>query len=466
MKMNYYRSALALILAFMGVLSLAPSGHAAITVKDPDVTFTQARKNFLLQYSLRDKGAPNIIYHVTPRTPAETVNMMEQEVIIADQFWSFVRPINHPVELYMTDDSHIDGLISVYQPTLTAQGAMGGWLESIKSTIDTHDPNLFGGGSPAYDKNNHANFMLHVGVPSPDGLAAWTQTPSHEYTHTIQRYLLGSDFAPMYVWQYEGQADYIGTNLATRNSNIAFQSAWAQLLNSIPAPEAAGIWTKSKIEKYFLSVADTRKVTKIGDSSQYDYILGAIAQEYLVGHFKYPVVEKYYADLAGAIDGCGDGDLPTHPLCDGLRHAIFEKNFGMTLENFYKNVATTGAAEFLWAAKSGAILSHDIRTYQPSPWLSIHLTVKPDPNVQVPIYAESAVAAMGMNNNGSNSGLIGNQAMPQKMDPYPADVPAPDRSCPQVEGAKAKLWNASLTCINGFWKLDPGEVLTPPSKSP
>ena len=436
----------------------------AATVSDPDQVFTRARINFESQLSLRDKGSPNIVFHVLPGTPSSIANMMEQEVIIADQFWSFVRPINHPVEVYLADDSHINDLIAAYEPTLTPQGDAGGWLQDIANRIKKTDNGLFGGGSPAYDRNNHANFMLHVGVPPPDGLGFWTQTPSHEYTHTIQRYLLGSDFAPLYEWEIEGQANYIGANFAGRNNNIAFQSYWAQMLNSIPQPKRGATWTSAAIQSWFKSSANTRAWVSSGEVSQVNYILGAVAQEYLVAKYKLTGIEKYYADLAGVINVCGNGDLPTHPQCDAARHDVFLKNFHITQENFYTAVAAVVVTELKWAASAAKVLSVDTRTYQPIPWANLHLTVNPDPNAQVPIYAPSFIAltrtASGDTASSTISGNSDVGGLPQpQTDPYPPNIPAPNRSCPGNEGAQATLYGGSMTCTNGIWRLDPGQTI-------
>jgi len=441
------------ILAGLAVSCALPA--SASTVADPDPIFTQARINFQFQLNHRDTGAPNIFFHVSSGTPASVVNMMEQEVIITDQFWSFVRPINHPVEVYLADDSRIADLIAAYEPTLTPQGDAGGWLQDIANRIKKTDGGLFGGGSPAYDRNNHANFMLHVGTPSPDGSGFWTQTPSHEYTHTIQRYLLGSDFGPLYTWEVEGQADYIGANFAGRNSNTAFQSYWAQMLTSIPAPKNGGVWTSIAVESWFKGAANTQARNLGGEVSQINYILGAIAQKYLVAKYKLTGVEHYYADLAGAINACGDGDLATHPQCDGLRHQIFTKNFHMTLESFYKAAANLAASEIKWALKTSLTLSPDLRSYQLTPWSNLHLTVNPDPTVDVPVYAPSYTALNALsqqNPNGSAS-----------ESPYPPNTPAPNRTCPNNEGGHATLYGGAMTCTNGIWVLDPGQSIGTPS---
>ena len=436
----------------------------ASSVSDPDPIFTKARQNFETQLSLRDKGSPNILFHVLSGTPSSISHMMEQEVIVADQFWSFVRPINHPVEVYLADDSHINDLISAYEPTLTSQGDAGGWLQDIASRIQKTDNGLFGGGAPAYDRNNHANFMLHVGIPAPVGLGFWTQTPSHEYTHTIQRYLLGSDFGPLYEWEIEGQANYIGANFAGRNNKTAFQSYWAQMLNSIPSPKNGGTWTNSEIQLWFKNAANTRAWTPTGELSQVNYILGAIAQEYLVAKYKLTGVEHYYANLAAVINACGDGDLPTHPQCDSLRHQIFFKNFHITQEDFYKSVAELTVTEFKWASKAMKVLSPDIRKYQQTPWSNLHLSVNPDPNIKVNVYAPSFTSLTKSTSGDNSANNISNNnnvnLLPENQtDPYPPNIPAPNRSCPGNDGAHATLYGGSMTCTNGIWKLDPGQTI-------
>ncbi|MEI6216422.1 MAG: hypothetical protein WCP64_04025 [Actinomycetes bacterium] len=54
---------------------------------------------------------------------------------------------------------------------------------------------------------------------------------------------------------------------------------------------------------------------------------------------------------------------------------------------------------------------------------------------------------------------------PRQGDDYPPDRPAPNRSCP-TNGSTAELYGGALTCTNGIWVLNPGQVIGKPTASP
>jgi len=350
------------------------------SIPNPDSIFIKAYQNFLTQFKEKSKTPPNITFHISPGINPKLLNMMEQEVIAADQFWSFVRDTNRPVEVYLADDTHIDDLISNYEPTLTSQGKAGGWLEDIANRIKTVDPGLFGGGSPAYDVNNHANFMLHSGNDSQYGLGLWTQTPAHEYTHTVQRYLLGNNFSPLYDWEIEGQADYIGASFAGRNSLAAFKATWANLMNTIPNPPTGGTWDANKIANWLKSDAINTIGPRTGAASEIAYVLGSIAEEYLFANYGFQKVMNYYGDLAASIPHCMNFDASHFQECDNSRQEIFQKDFNLSLENFYQKIGNLGQIELQWGAKYKKFGTTSLLLLEKTPWATnLKTQPKPDP---------------------------------------------------------------------------------------
>jgi hypothetical protein len=269
------------------------------------------------------------------------------------------------------------------------------------------------------------------------------------------------NFAPIYGWMQEGQADYIGANIATRNSSTAFASSWAQLIqlvaNNSEHPEMLK-WNSAQFVKWFKQ----REVTLApsedykGDIPTEDYIFGALALQYLYGTYGFDAVSDLYQNMATiALASCISADVKTYPDCTPARHLAFEKAFGISLDEFYPKVSSFIVQQIKWSKKTVVKLPSDLLKIAPAPWAKTPIQ---KPYVAPPGLGPIAQYGNPLPSSDNNSNSGNSQA-----DPYPPNVPAPNRTCPQSEGLKGALYGATMTCVQGVWTLDPGQTITLPS---
>ncbi|MEN9753528.1 MAG: hypothetical protein RL670_1219 [Actinomycetota bacterium] len=299
--------------------------------------------------------------------------------------------------------------------------------------------------------------MIYAPNTISQGNGFWSQVTSHEFTHLIQRYIMHGDFAPIYGWMLEGQADYIGANLATRNSSTAFASYLAQLISSIftnsDHPEMLG-WSSSKFVTWFKQ----QEVTKApspnysGDIALESYVFGALAFQYLSGTYGFEAVTNLFQNLAKkGLAGCPTADSELYPGCTLARHQAFESAFGISLEQFYPKVAAYIVKSIGWSKRTVKKLPSNLLEIAPAPWAKT--------KIQGPYVAPPGLGPVAEYGNPMPT-QVGNGVE----DPYPANLPAPNRSCPGSEGVQVFLYGGSMTCSSGIWTVDPGQKVTPPPK--
>jgi hypothetical protein len=460
-------------IAYIAVISVAllpimlNSSIAPSVAKQPSMlqllgnkTAVAARSDFLKQLAKSETRPANLSYKIDPLfNPA-----LRHEVMIDTQvsayFWANIRPVDQKVKIYIAPTNNMQFIYKYMWPTLDANGRFGNWLQ-VKMNRAKTEKVFFGGAAPAYDKNGNPVFMMFAPNNMSEGNALWTSVTSHEFTHLIQRYIMHGNFAPLYGWMQEGQADYIGANIATRNSSTAFASSWAQLIqlvaNNSEHPEMLK-WNANQFVNWFKQ----REITKApsadykGDIPTEDYVFGALAMQYLYGTYGFDAVTDLFQNMARiALAQCPSADSTVNPSCTPARHQAFEKAFGITLEAFYPKVAAYIVEEIKWSKITVTKLPTDLLKIAPAPWAKTPLQkayVAPPGLGPVPQYGNPLPAY----NDGSSSKI-------SEPDLYPPNVPAPNRTCPTSEGQKANLLGASMTCVKGIWTLDPGQV--PPSQA-
>jgi hypothetical protein len=215
-------------------------------------------------------------------------------------------------------------------------------------------------------------------------------------------------------------------------------------------------------EDQFVNWFEQREVTKAvsadykGDIPTEDYVFGALALQYLYGTYGFDAVTELYQNMARiALASCPSADSTINPSCTSARHEAFEKAFGISLDIFYPRVAEYIVQEIQWSKITVAKLPADLLQIAPAPWAE---TLIQEPYVTPPGLGPIAQYGNPLPTFSSNS----NSANP-KLDQYPPDVPAPNRTCPQSEGNKSTLYGASMTCVNGNWTLDPGQTIVVPT---
>ena len=423
-------------------------------------TAVEARKDFLKQFGKSTKRSANLSYKIDPKFNSGLKHEVMVDTQVSAYFWADIRPIDQKVKIYIAPTNNMQFIYKNMWPTLDANGRFGNWLQ-VKMDRAKTEKGFFGGGAPAYDKEGNPVFMMFAPNNMSQGNGLWTSVTSHEFTHLIQRYIMHGNFAPIYGWMLEGQADYIGANIATRNSNTAFASYWAQLIQFVGKnsehPEMLN-WNAAQFVNWFKQREVTKAVTEDykGDIPTEDYIFGAIALQYLYGTYGFDAVTDLYQNMARiALVHCPSADSKVNPSCTSARHEAFEKAFGISLETFYPRVAAYIVQEIKWSKLTVTKLPSDLLKIAPAPWAKTPIQ---KPYVAPPGLGPIAQYGNPLPSSGNNSNSGNSQS-----DPYPPNVPAPNRTCPQSEGNKSTLYGASMTCVKGIWTLDPGQKIVLPT---
>ena len=446
----------------VSVISVKPSmaKEASLQQLLGNKTAVEARKDFLKQFGKSTKRSANLSYKIDPKFNSGLKHEVMVDTQVSAYFWADIRPIDQKVKIYIAPTNNMQFIYKNMWPTLDANGRFGNWLQ-VKMDRAKTEKGFFGGGAPAYDKEGNPVFMMFAPNNMSQGNGLWTSVTSHEFTHLVQRYIMHGNFAPIYGWMLEGQADYIGANIATRNSNTAFASYWAQLIQFVGKnsehPEMLN-WNAAQFVNWFKQREVTKAVTEDykGDIPTEDYIFGAIALQYLYGTYGFDAVTDLYQNMARiALAHCPSADSTVNPSCTSARHEAFEKAFGISLETFYPRVAAYIVQEIKWSKLTVTKLPSDLLKIAPAPWAKTPIQ---KPYVAPPGLGPIAQYGNPLPSSGNNSNSGNSQS-----DPYPPNVPAPNRTCPQSEGNKSTLYGASMTCVKGIWTLDPGQKIVLPT---
>ena len=421
--------------------SVTPGYAEPLTSADKEVLrdsiAISARQDFLAQGSKMTTKTSNLVFHVDLLLNETLTRQIEIDSHFSSAYFANLRPIEAKVPIYLAPTTDFQHFIDNLEPTLTEQGNYGNWIKN-KANQAKQDPLFMGGGAPEHDKNGDGVFMMYSPNDMQPGNSAWSALTSHEFTHLVQRKIMHQDFSPLYSWMVEGQADYIGGNIGTRNSNLAFASYWAGLIQTVAKnsnhPEMLS-WSATEFVKWF----EDNEVTldpstgKVGDVGTETYVFGAIAMQYLYGSYGSDAVNNLFKNFASNVGPqCPRGASEGNPNCTPARNTAFKKAIGISLSDFYPKVASFIVQQISWSNEISKSLSSDLLTFAPSPF-SLEQLQPPYKGVSKPV----------------NKGIT-----------FPPG-PAPGKTCPKLK-ATAKLWGAKMTCTKGLWKLNPGQVLHPP----
>jgi hypothetical protein len=236
---------------------------------------------------------------------------------------------------------------------LPASQLASGWLDEKLRRSKTESSGFYGGGAPGNSINGDDVFMVYVPNKYPINDAHWNSVVSHEYVHVVQRLNFRGSMAPMQCWVREGQANYIGWSYAGRASATSFASAWKTQIRDL---EQSRVYTKtqkfSKVywQQWFLK-NEFQDVSK--DCEPVDnYIVGALAFQYLYGTYGHAKVETFLHNLRDAAQPCGDGGPNFISACIAARNTAFTSAFGISLHDAYPKFAQHIVSELRWAATS------------------------------------------------------------------------------------------------------------------
>jgi hypothetical protein len=424
-------------------------------------TVVAARQDFLAQLAKSSARSANLEYLIDPLFNSSLKHEVMVDTQVSAAFWANIRPADQKVKIYIAPTNNMQFIYKNMWPTLDENGRFGNWLQ-VKMNRAKTEKGFFGGGAPAFDKDGNPVFMMFAPNDMSEGNGLWTSVTSHEFTHLVQRYIMHGNFAPIYGWMLEGQADYIGANIATRKSATAFASYWAQLIQFVGKnsehPEMLK-WDAAKFVTWFQQREETKAVGADykGDIPTEDYIFGALAMQYLYGNYGFDAVTELFDGLAKlALAACPSADSKINPSCTPARHQAFENAFGISLDTFYPKVAAYIVQEIAWSKVAVTKLPSDLLKIAPAPWADTPIQ---ETYVAPPGLGPIAEYGNPMPATTSQKSGSGSQSVKPQQDPYPPNVPAPNRTCPKSDGLQGYLYGASMTCVKGIWTLDPGQTI-------
>ncbi|MEI7757333.1 MAG: hypothetical protein WCJ08_07895 [bacterium] len=313
----------------------------------------RARVDFLAFAEGGSKTTANVAFTVDPQMPSVYANQIKRDTLASVRMWSNERAPSIKMDVYAAPTQHFQFIYDYMKQVMPPAQLANGWLDEKLRRSKAESSGFYGGGAPGNSIIGDDVFMVYVPNKYPVNDAHWNSLVSHEYVHVVQRSLFHGSMAPMQCWVREGQANYIGWNYSGRASIASFAMAWkAQIVDL----EQAHLYTKSqKLSKvywqqWFLK-NEFQDVSK--DCEPVDnYVVGALAFQYLYGTYGHAKVESFLHNLRDAVMPCGDGGTTFISACITARNVAFTSAFGVSLHDAYPKFAQHIVSELRWATTS------------------------------------------------------------------------------------------------------------------
>jgi hypothetical protein len=313
-------------------------------------TSEHAYADFLALSNGGSKATANVNFTIDPHMPAVYANQIKRDTLASVRMWSNDRAPSIKMDVYAAPTQHFQFIYNYMKQVLPASQLANGWLDEKLRRSKTESSGFYGGGAPGNSINGDDVFMVYVPNKYPINDAHWNSVVSHEYVHVVQRLMFRGSMAPMQCWVREGQANYIGWSYSGRASAASFASAWKTQIRDL---DQARIYTKtqkySKVywQQWFLK-NEFQDVSK--DCEPVDnYIVGALAFQYLYGTYGHVKVETFLHNLRDAAQSCGDGGPNSISTCIAARNKAFTSAFGISLHDAYPKFAQHIVSELRWA---------------------------------------------------------------------------------------------------------------------
>ena len=313
----------------------------------------RARVDFLAFAEGGSKTTANVAFTVDPQMPSVYANQIKRDTLASVRMWSNERAPSIKMDVYAAPTQHFQFIYDYMKQVIPPAQLSSGWLDEKLRRSKTESSGFYGGGAPGNSINGDDVFMVYVPNRYPINDAHWNSLVSHEYVHVVQRSLFHGSMAPMQCWVREGQANYIGWNYSGRASTASFANAWKAQIRDL---EQAHLYTKtqkfSKVywQQWFLK-NEFQDVSK--DCEPVDnYVVGALAFQYLYGTYGHGKVESFLHNLRDAVMPCGDGGTTFISACITARNEAFTSAFGVSLHDAYPKFAQHIVSELRWAATS------------------------------------------------------------------------------------------------------------------
>ena len=333
--------------------TLAPDAQAFRSEPSLSSTISEnARREFneFLRHAPRLK--PNVTFIFDPSLNAVYANQIRADVNRNASLWSELRNVKEPMNVYAAPTQHFDFIYQYLKQDLDSQSLESGWLDKKAERARKEPAGFFGGGAPGYAKNGNAVLMVYV----PNGTSPtdehWNSLTSHEYVHVAQRSVFKGTMAPMQCWVREGHANFIGWSYSGRADLSTYIRTWKAQLRDLEIERQysdSQRLSKKYWETWFLS--SEQQDTRTDCEPTQNYVIGAIAFQYLYGTYGYAKVNTYLRNLVSAIAPCGDGSQKYSSTCIPARNEAFRKSFGIALHDAYPKFASHIVTELRWFTK-------------------------------------------------------------------------------------------------------------------
>ena len=313
----------------------------------------RARVDFLAFAEGGSKTTANVAFTVDPQMPSVYANQIKRDTLASVRMWSNERAPSIKMDVYAAPTQHFQFIYDYMKQVMPPAQLANGWLDEKLRRSKAESSGFYGGGAPGNSIIGDDVFMVYVPNKYPVNDAHWNSLVSHEYVHVVQRSLFHGSMAPMQCWVREGQANYIGWNYSGRASIASFAMAWKAQIGDL---EQAHLYTKSqKLSKvywqqWFLKneFQDVSKDCEPADN----YVVGALAFQYLYGTYGHAKVESFLYNLRDAVMPCGDGGTTFISACITVRNVAFTSAFGVSLHDAYPKFAQHIVSELRWATTS------------------------------------------------------------------------------------------------------------------
>ena len=347
-----------------------PSSTAQPIVYPTDLTplTLAAYQDFLKSYKSRlTDEIPNIDFIVDSKMDKVLEKQVIDNINVTAKFFANERPLSVPLRIWISMSSEFQWIYDNVNSALPAELLEGGWLDMKLARAKADPDGFMGGGAPGNDKSGSAVLFFNGTSKANWGDAFWSQVPSHEFTHVVQRYELGNSMAPMLCWVREGNANYYGFMLAGRNSQAMYRNFWLQALSRISTLGEDPDY-QSRTASYW---ADFFVQNESRKGSQCDpwinYILGSMAFQYLGGTYGNDLIQSFYLGLKDSWIGVCDYPVSQEGLTCPAWKGVFKKIFGITPEAAYPKFGQYIYDEIKWAKGKQVLWNQEALKIAPIP---------------------------------------------------------------------------------------------------
>ena len=345
-----------------------PTNQPVVYPTDLSPITLAAYQDFIKTYKSRlTDEIPNIDFIINPNMDKVLEKQIVDNINVTAKFFAKERPLNVPLRIWISMTTEFQWIYDNVTSVLPIELLDGGWLDMKLARAKADPDGFMGGGAPGNDKSGSAVLFFNGTSKANWGDAFWSQVPSHEFTHVVQRYELGNSMAPMLCWVREGNANYYGFLLAGRNSQAMYRNFWLQAMSRIPTFGEEPDF-QSKPASYW---ADFFVQNESRKGSQCDpwinYILGSMAFQYLAGTYGNDAIQSFYLGLKDVWIGVCDYPISQEGLTCPAWKSVFKKTFGITPEAAYPKFGQYIYDEIQWAKGKEILWNQEALKIAPIP---------------------------------------------------------------------------------------------------